>query len=365
MSSSVNSSVNSPVNQVSSALVVGSTGIVGLNLSNYLQEHGWKVYGLARSPGKHNGVSPITADLLDTASVEKALKDIEVDHIFFTTWARRSTEEENVEANSAMLNNLLAPFKAKKVKHVALVTGTKQYLGSFSSYGQTTIESPFREDSPRVPGPNFYYNLEDIVFEFAKASGAGYTVHRPHTIIGFAHGNMMNMGVTLAVYASLCKAQNLPFVFPGSKEQWNFLTDLTDAHQLAANLHWAASDPKNWNEAYNVTNGDIFRWRWLWPQIANYFGITSEGPGELVAPLEAKMKDAQAAWTKLSSQHQLVESDLGRLASWWHTDADLGRKIECVNDTSKIRLGGFSRLQRTADSFTRLFDLLRISKFIP
>ena len=48
------------------------------------------------------------------------------------------------------------------------------------------------------------------------------TMHRPHTIIGFAHGNVMNMGVTLAVYASLCKAQNLPFVFPGLKRAMEF-----------------------------------------------------------------------------------------------------------------------------------------------
>ena len=347
------------------ALVVGSTGIVGLNVAYHLRENGWKVYGLARNPGQHAGITSTSADLLDATSVSVALRDVEVDHIFFTTWARRPTEEENIVANSAMLKNLLAPFRTKKVKHVALVTGTKQYLGSFSSYGNTSVESPFREDSPRVPGPNFYYDLEDILFDFAKTNGAGYTVHRPHTIIGFAHGNMMNMGVTLAVYASICKAENLPFVFPGSKEQWNFLTDLTDAKQLAANLSWAASDSKNWNEAYNITNGDIFRWRWMWPQIANYFGVASEGPGENAAPLESKMKMAQAVWTKLALQHQLVESDLGKLVSWWHTDADLGRKLECVNDTSKVRLAGFSRLQPTATSFVQLFDFLRREKFIP
>ena len=43
----------------------------------------------------------------------------------------------------------------------------------------------------------------------------GWTVHRPHTIIGHAIGNVMNMGSTLAVYASICRETGRPFLFPG------------------------------------------------------------------------------------------------------------------------------------------------------
>jgi len=46
-------------------------------------------------------------------------------------------------------------------------------------------------------------------------------------------GNMMNMATALAVYASICKQTNRPFVFPRTKVQWDRLTDITDARQVA------------------------------------------------------------------------------------------------------------------------------------
>ena len=46
----------------------------------------------------------------------------------------------------------------------------------------------------------------------------------------------MNMGVTLAVYATICRETGRPFVFPGSAQQWNGLTDVTDARVLAKHM---------------------------------------------------------------------------------------------------------------------------------
>ena len=68
---------------------------------------------------------------------------------------------------------------------------------------------------------------------------------------------------------------------------------------------------------------------------------------------------------KVLEQHGLIEPDLGRVASWWHTDADLGREIEVVTDISKSRLAGFTLHHRTVDSFTALFDRYRAEKLIP
>ena len=61
---------------------------------------------------------------------------------------------------------------------------------------------------------NFYYAQEDEVFAAAARDGFGWSVHRPHTIIGYAVGNAMNMGVTLAVYATLCRETGRPFLLP-------------------------------------------------------------------------------------------------------------------------------------------------------
>lgn len=83
---------------------------------------------------------------------------------------------------------------------------------------------------------NFYYAQEDEIFAGAEKYGYRWSVHRPHTIIGYAVGNAMNMGLTLAVYATLCREKGWPFIFPGSPEQWHGVSDVTDANLLAEQL---------------------------------------------------------------------------------------------------------------------------------
>jgi hypothetical protein len=56
---------------------------------------------------------------------------------------------------------------------------------------------------------------------------------------------------------------------------------------------------------------------------------------------------------------------LNRLASAWHTDADLGRPIEVVTDMSKSRRLGFTVYRATDDSFFELFQELRNERLIP
>jgi nucleoside-diphosphate-sugar epimerase len=155
------------------------------------------------------------------------------------------------------------------------------------------------------------------------------------------------------------------FVFPGSHLQWNALTDVTDARLLAKHLEWAAVTPEAHNQPFNVVNGDVFRWRWLWPKLAAYFGVEAEGPPHPIAPLEPRMQNIEPVWKKLVERHGLVEPDIARLASWWHTDGDLGREIECVNDMTKSRKLGFHEYQVTLDSFIDLFDRLRRERIIP
>jgi hypothetical protein len=53
------------------------------------------------------------------------------------------------------------------------------------------------------------------------------------------------------------------------------------------------------------------------------------------------------------------------LASWWHTDADLGREVETFADMSKSRLLGFLDYQPSVNSFLDLFEALRAARIIP
>ena len=248
------------------ALVAGASGIAGQATAAELTAAGWNVLGLARRPVDQPGVTPIVADLQDPETIVTALADTRPDAVFITTWARQATEAENIRVNAAMVRNLLDAVRpAQSVRHVALVTGLKHYLGPFESYGKGRLpQTPFREEQARLSIENFYYAQEDEVISAAERDGFTWSVHRPHTIIGQAVGNAMNMGSTLAVYASLCRELGRPFRFPGSQAQWDGLTDMTSASQLARHLLWAAETPAAANQAFNVVNGDVFRWSWMW-----------------------------------------------------------------------------------------------------
>ncbi|WP_264050965.1 SDR family oxidoreductase [Methylobacterium flocculans] len=350
------------------ALIAGVSGIVGNNLAQHLVSEGWEVAGLARRPPADlPGITPVAADLLDPASLASALTDLRPSHVFITTWLRQETEAENIRVNGAMVRNLLDALRPNGgVEHVALVTGLKHYLGPFEAYGKGTLpETPFRESQGRLDVENFYYAQEDAVFAAAARDGFGWSVHRPHTIIGYALGNAMNMGVTLATYATLCRETGRPFRFPGSAAQWNGLTDVTDARILARQLAWAATTPAARNEAFNIVNGDVFRWSWMWGRIAEWFGIEAAPFDGAPQPLEQQMDGAAQLWSEIAARETLKESDLGRLASAWHTDADLGRPIEVVTDMSKSRRLGFLDYQASDDSFFDLFTRLRAERIIP
>ena len=349
------------------ALVAGVSGIVGSATAQLLREQGWNVHGLARRATGQAGVQPVLADLQDAAATAAALAQLQPDAVFITTWLRQDSEAENIRVNSAMVRNLLDGLpKPDGPRHVALVTGLKHYLGPFEAYGKGTLpQTPFREDQGRLDVENFYYAQEDEVFAAAAREGFTWSVHRPHTVIGKAVGNAMNMGTTLAVYATICREIGRPFTFPGSAAQWNGLTDMTDARQLARQLLWAATTPAAANEDFNIVNGDVFRWSWMWGRIAAWFGIEPVPFDGTLRPLEQQMAGDDAIWRRIAERDGLVEPDLQRLASPWHTDADLGRPIEVVTDMSKSRRMGFSAYQPTDDAFTDLFEQLRADRLIP
>ena len=349
------------------ALVVGTSGIVGSATTALLLSEGWTVHGLARRPEAGGGILPVAADLQDAAGTAAALRDVRHEAVFIATWARQATEAENIRVNAGMVRNLLDGLRpAGTVRHVALVTGLKHYLGPFEAYGKGKLpQTPFREEQGRLDIENFYYAQEDEVFAAATRDGFAWSVHRPHTIIGKAVGNAMNMGTTLAAYAVLCRETGRPFRFPGSAAQWNGLTDMTDARLLARQLLWATETPAAANQAFNVVDGDVFRWSWMWGRIADWFGLEPAPFDGTVRPLEEQMAGDAPVWRRIAVRDGLAEPDLARMASPWHTDADLGRPIEVVTDMSKSRKLGFTAYQASDEAFFDLFARLRADRLIP
>ena len=175
----------------------------------------------------------------------------------------------------------------------------------------------------------------------------------------------MNMGQTLAVQAAVCRETGRPFVFPGSRTQWNALTDMTDAGILAEQMHWAATTPAARNLAFNIANGDVFRWRWMWPRLAEALGVEPVG-------FEGRPDPSRSRWWGRSRCGPLWLSAKGcgrrtssRVASWWHTDGDLGRDIECLTDMTRSRAAGFTAYRSTLASFLDLFARLDREGVVP
>ena len=350
------------------ALVVGSTGISGQALCHELVNRGWTVTGVSRrSAVDIPGVTPVLVDLTDGAAVRSALGGGEPSAVFFGVWMRMPSEAENIRVNGGIVRDVLAGVAPSgSLRHVSLMTGLKHYLGPFESYAQgESRETPFHEYEPRLELPNFYYAQEDEMWAAAAQHGFSWSVHRSHTVIGYAVGNAMNMGMTLATQAALCRSLGRPFVFPGNEIQWNGLTDMTDADLLARQMVWAAETEGLPSQPYNTANGDVFRWRWMWPRIAELLGVEPEGYDAKPRPLEEQMVGMEGAWAALAEKEGLAESDLSRVASWWHTDADLNRPLECFTDMANSRRHGFMDASVTLDSFGALFERLRRERIVP
>ena len=349
------------------ALIAGVSGIIGRHLAEHLiATKGWTVTGISRH--KHDlpkGAKHISVDLQLGNDVKTGLKRVDITHVFITTWLRQATEAENCRVNAGMVRNLLHAVEGKKINHVALVTGAKHYMGPFEAYAKTKVMTPFREEQPRLPFQNFYYDQEDEVFAAAKRQDFTWSVHRPHTLIGYAVGNQMNMAATLGAYAAICKETGRPFVFPGSPQQYEAVVDITDGRIIAKHLLWAATKPVARNNAFNIVNGEVFRWDWMWPKLADHLGVAAaEYPGH-AQPLEQQMAGMEPVWDKIVAKHGLQKNPLSAVASWWHSDADLGRVIENFNDMTKSRDMGFTAYQNSVRSFTDAFDMFRLGKVLP
>ena len=89
----------------------------------------------------------------------------------------------------------------------------------------------------------------------------------------------------------------------------------------------------------------------MWREIGEFFELEVADCPETPLPLETQMADSAPIWADIAEKHDLVEADVTRLASWWHSDADLGRELECVNDVTKSRDFGFDHFRETRGAF--------------
>jgi len=77
----------------------------------------------------------------------------------------------------------------------------------------------------------------------------------------------MNFAVTIALYATIQKELGQPLLFPGNEKSWNRISDHSTASNNADFQLWSVLNDKIQHEIFNIANGDLVRFRDLWPKI--------------------------------------------------------------------------------------------------
>jgi nucleoside-diphosphate-sugar epimerase len=343
------------------ALVVGAQGVIGRNLVEHLATlEDWQVIGLSRRGGEAAGrVRHIAVDLLDPADARDKLGDLrEVTHIFYAAFQDRPSWAELVPPNLAMLVNAVEAAEAPGLRHVSLMQGYKVYGGHLGPF-----KTPAREDDPGPMPPEFMIDQLAWLRERAAARGWGWSAIRPAVVGGTALGNPMNLAVAIAVYASMAKELGVPFRFPGKPGAYDKLLQMTDSGLLARATVWAATDPRAAGQAFNIANGDLFRWDDLWPRLARFFDLEVAPP--LPMPLDTLMADKESLWQSMIARHGLAPTPYRDVSSWRFADFIFGLDYDMFGDTSKSQRFGFHDGVDTEAMFLAIFRDLRRRRIIP
>ena len=337
------------------ALVVGVTGISGGNLAQRLLADGWEVAGVCRRPeGLDQRITPVTPT---------------------SKMPRRSPPPCAAALRPRLLHDLVAPghrgqnststarcsrtcsrrpLPSGSVRHVALVTGLKHYLGPFEAYATVPARHAVLARISRACRTRISTTCRRTSCSPRPSARLPWSVHRPHTLIGWALGNAMNMGVTLAVYAAICRETGRPLPLPGLAASSARRSPTSPTRGLLAeHLVWAATTPAAANRAFNIVNGDVFRWRWLWPRLADGTrrragAVSRRRPRRSSSrwPMPARSGPRSCGGTVCATSASTRSPRGGT------RDADLGRTIETFTDMGHSRRLGFLGVRDSESSFT-------------
>jgi len=345
------------------ALIAGATGAAAKRLVEALVKDNWRVIGVSRTPGvNRDTVSYLRADLGDAAGLCSALRgQSDISHVFYT--ARAAHGENGVESvpeNVDYLRNTIDAVErvAPNVTHFHLVEGTKWYgmhLGAFPT--------PAREDQPRHLPPNFYYDQQDLLVDRQRGSRWTWSASRPNFLCDFAPERPRNASVLIGAYAAICRELNVPLDFPGTEACYRAIAEVTAATQLARAMIFLATSPHTRNEAFNVTNGDVYRWCQFWPRLAEAFAMPCGQVRTL--DLATWMADKEPVWQRIIERHRLKPSTLSDLVLWPFGNFLLRQNQDTISSTTKLRSAGFNEIVDTERMYLSHLAAYRAALVLP
>lgn len=344
-------------------LVAGATGVATQLLIDMVRSTpGWRVTGLARRPpadGPSN-VRYVSGDLLDPESCKRAVSGEAFTHVVYAARAPHSlyTEMqpyarvgiEEVEPNLRMLANIVSAAAGPQLKHVHAVMGSKWYGIHIGP-----VRTPMEESDPGHMPPNYYFSQQRFLEDEAAKGGWTWSASRPNVITGTGTRVGPNFISTIGAYAAICRHLGLPLDFPGKPGNYTSLQELSDAGVLAEAIFWMCRSREAENQAFNVTNGDVFRWETVWPAVARHFDMEVGRVRHM--SLIQWMSDKSGVWDDIVRKNDLQPLPLDRIASWAFADFVFGWDYDVISSTTRIRKAGFHSILDTQDMIlTQLKD---------
>jgi nucleoside-diphosphate-sugar epimerase len=354
-------------------LIAGSSGVVGQAAVKTFAAAGWDVIAVSR---RAPDLAPaaqwrhLALDLVDAHACSSAMQAMSgVTHVVYAALHEKPglvagwRDDDQMTTNLAMLRNLLTPLRDQaSLAHVSLLQGTKAYGAHLKPFAV-----PARESWPRHPHANFYWLQEDFVRSELAPRGIGFTIFRPQVVFGDAIGAAMNVIPVLTAYGAICRQEGRPFCYPGGPD---YLLEAVDARLIGRALVWAASATAARNETFNITNGDVFCWRNVWPAIATALGLRqgADMPLKLAEWLPARAD----VWNAITARYDLRRMPLAELLGQSHIYADFVMASGATREpkpvlvsTIKLRQAGFGDCIDTEQMFRELIATMVEKRLAP
>ena len=364
-----------PTASVKKVVVFGASGTVGLSVARHFNgKEGVPVVGVSRRNRDLAGIHHVKLDLSDRSQCTAVLRTAafrDTTHVVYAALQESSDlmggwrDPELMRYNLRLFENAIEPLleaHGSSVLHVSLLQGAK-------AYGLHVGRSPLpaKESAPRDRHENFYFLQEDALTRLGEGAHWSWTILRPQVVYGESIGSPMNLLPAIGVYASLEKARGRPLSFPGGPPA---VQEAVDARLLARAISWAGDSREACNEIFNVTNGDVFCWSEVWPQIATSFGMEVGEPRSV--RLSEAMPPRAAEWAEMVDSYRLdAPRDMAAFVgnAWSYADILFGtlggRPLPALLSTIKIRAAGFHDCIDTSDMFQYWFARLQEQRQFP
>jgi nucleoside-diphosphate-sugar epimerase len=355
-------------------VVAGATGLVGNAALRHFGSSGeCEVIALSRrKPRDLYGARHVQIDLTDAAQCAGSAPQLQgATHLVYAALYETPDlvdgwrGQRQIRTNDLMLRNLMAVLEpaAPALRHVALLQGTKAY-----GVHVRALRVPAREGrSEMYEQPNFYWAQENFLRELQQDKAWYWSILRPVLIVGETIGGAMDLIPPLGVYAAMLREQGRALDYPGGAAR---VSQAVDVDLLARAIAWAGEADAACNEAFNVTNGDVFTWENVWPAIADTLDMK---PGVAVPlSLAATYPQWIAPWDILRRKYGLVAPELEAFVGLSFQYADYSMRYgqtepgpPSIVSTVKINQAGFTEMMDTEDMFRKWFRQARWSRLLP